>query len=148
MILEAAAMAGGMWAMRMLAHGVILRGLRAPRLAHAHGPDDQGIGAHRVREVRVPGPRGRQRFGWLVLPPGAVNRSVPTVLAMHGWGADAGMMRPAVQPLNEAGFAVLLIDARCHGRSDDEAFTSIPRFAEDISAGVAWLRLHPQVAAD
>jgi pimeloyl-ACP methyl ester carboxylesterase len=50
--------------------------------------------------------------------------------------------------LHAAGFAVLLIDARCHGRSDDEAFTSMPRFAEDIAAGLAWLRLQPEIAGD
>ena len=148
MIFEAAATAGGVWAMRRLAHRAILRGLRAPRLAHAKGPSEQGIAADRVREVRIPGPRGRQLFGWLVSPPAAAERPAPAVLAMHGWGANAAMMWPVVPPLHVAGFAVLLIDARCHGRSDDEAFTSMPRFAEDIAAGLAWLRQQPDVAAD
>jgi dipeptidyl aminopeptidase/acylaminoacyl peptidase len=134
--------------MRRLAHRAILRGLRAPRLAHAKGPSEQGIAADRVREVRIPGPRGRQLFGWLVSPPAAAERPAPAVLAMHGWGANAAMMWPVVPPLHVAGFAVLLIDARCHGRSDDEAFTSMPRFAEDIAAGLAWLRQQPDVAAD
>jgi pimeloyl-ACP methyl ester carboxylesterase len=67
---------------------------------------------------------------------------------MHGWGANAAMMWPVVPPLHAAGFAVLLIDARCHGRSGDETFTSMPRFAEDIAAGLAWLRLQPDIAVD
>jgi pimeloyl-ACP methyl ester carboxylesterase len=58
------------------------------------------------------------------------------------------MMWPVVPPLHAAGFAVLLIDARCHGRSGDEHFTSMPRFAEDIAAGLAWLRLQPDIATD
>jgi pimeloyl-ACP methyl ester carboxylesterase len=70
------------------------------------------------------------------------------VLVMHGWGANAAMMWPVVPPLHAAGFAVLLVDARCHGRSDDEKFTSMPRFAEDIAAGLDWLRLQPDIAAD
>ncbi len=148
MILEAAATVGGAWALRRLVHGAILRGLRAPRLQHAHGPGEQGIAADRVREVRIPGPRGRQLFGWLVSPPATAHRPAPAVLAMHGWGANAAMMWPVVPPLHAAGFAVLLIDARCHGRSDDEAFTSMPRFAEDIAAGLAWLRSQPDIAAD
>ena len=45
-------------------------------------------------------------------------------------------------------FAVLLVDARCHGRSDDEDFTSMPRFAEDIAAALSWLRRQPGIAAD
>jgi pimeloyl-ACP methyl ester carboxylesterase len=148
MILAAAAGAGGVWALRRLAHGAILRALRAPRLAHIQGPDALGIAADRVREVRIPGPRGRQLFGWLVSPSVAAERPVPAVLVMHGWGANASMMWPVVPPLHAVGFAVLLVDARCHGRSDDETFTSMPRFAEDIAAGLTWLRLQPEVASD
>jgi dipeptidyl aminopeptidase/acylaminoacyl peptidase len=148
MILEAAATAGTVWALRRLAHHAILRGLRAPRLAHTQGPGEQGLAVDQVREVRIPGPRGRHLFGWLVSPPCTAPRPAPAVLAMHGWGANAAMMWPVVPPLRAAGFAVLLIDARCHGRSGDETFTSMPRFAEDIAAGLAWLRLQPGVAGD
>ena len=148
MIAEAAITAGGVWALRRLAHHAILRGLRAPRLRHSQGTGEQDFAVDRVCEVRIPGPRGRQLFGWLVSPPVTVQRPAPAVLAMHGWGANASMMWPVVPPLHTAGFAVLLIDARCHGRSDDEAFTSMPRFAEDIAAGLAWLRLQPDIAAD
>ncbi|WP_341893521.1 alpha/beta fold hydrolase, partial [Variovorax sp. YR752] len=98
-------------------------------------------------EVALPGPRGRTLFAWLVMPP-QTGQPVPAVLAMHGWGGNAEMMWPVVPPLHAAGFAVLLVDARCHGRSDDEAFTSMPRFAEDIAAALAWLRGRPGIAAD
>jgi pimeloyl-ACP methyl ester carboxylesterase len=56
-------------------------------------------------------------------------------------------MLPALAPLHTAGFAVLLVDARCHGQSDDAAFTSLPRFAEDIEAGLDWLRKKNSVDA-
>ena len=148
MILEAAATAGGAWALHRLAHSAILRALRAPRLEHSLSPDEQGFASDRVREVRIPGPRGRTLFGWLVSPPAESEAPAPAVLVMHGWGANAAMMWPVVPPLHAAGFAVLLIDARCHGRSDDETFTSMPRFAEDIAAGLAWLRRQPDIAAD
>jgi pimeloyl-ACP methyl ester carboxylesterase len=49
-------------------------------------------------------------------------------------------MLPALAPLHASGYAVLMLDARCHGRSDDARFTSLPRFAEDIEAGLNWLR--------
>lgn len=148
MILEAAAALGSVWALRRLAHVAILRGLRAPRLGYSQTLHQQGLAAVLVREVRIPGPRGRTLFGWLVSPASATERNVPAVLVIHGWGANAGLMWPVVPPLHAAGFAVLLIDARCHGRSDDEKFTSMPRFAEDIAAGLAWLRLQPDIDAD
>lgn len=147
MILETTTTLWGMWALRSLAHRAILRGLRAPRLDHPPGTVGQGLAADRVREVRIRGPRGKQLFGWLISPMATAQRPAPAVLAMHGWGANAAMMWPVVPPLHAAGFAVLLLDARCHGRSDDEVFTSMPRFAEDIAAGLAWLRLQPDIDA-
>jgi len=148
MIIEASATAVGAWGLRKLVHGAILRGLRAPRLPHTDGPAGHGVCADAVREVQIAGPRGKQLFAWMVSPPRAAPRPAPAVLVMHGWGANASMMGLVVPPLHAAGFAVLLVDARCHGRSDDEAFTSMPRFAEDIAAGLAWLRTQPGVAPD
>ena len=141
MILETAATVGAVWALRSLSHLGIVRGLRAPRVMHAHGSDGFGLPPGRMRQISIPAAGGKQLFGWLVLPPQACNRPVPAVLVMHGWGSSAAMMGPLVPPLHAAGFAVLLMDARCHGHSDDDTFTSMPRFAEDIASGLAWLRL-------
>jgi len=146
MIAEAAVTATGLWSLRALAHRAIFHGLRAPRTAHPPGPVVPGVPAHLVEEVGIAGPGGSTLFGWLVSAPASRRRPVPAVLVMHGWGANAGMMWPIVPPLHAAGFAVLLVDARCHGRSDDETFTSMPRFAEDIAAGLAWLRTRPEIA--
>lgn len=148
MIAEAVTAVAGVWALRHLAHRAILRGLRAPRLVHVQAPGDPRVATEDVREVRIAGARGKSLFGWLVSPPGRFQDPVPAVLVMHGWGSNAAMMWQVVPPLHAAGFAVLLIDARCHGRSDDESFTSMPRFAEDIAAGLAWLRLQPGIAPD
>lgn len=148
MIVEAGAALSGMWALRRLAHLAILRGLRAPRVVHDLPQAHPGVAAGRVREVHLRGPRGKRLSGWLVSPASASRRPAPAVLVMHGWGANAAMMWPVVPPLHDAGFAVLLIDARCHGRSDGEAFTSMPRFAEDIAAGLDWLKRQPDIATD
>ena len=126
MIVEAGATLAGLWSLRILAHWAILRGLRAPRVAHDLARVHPGVAADRVREVRISGQRGKSLAGWLVTPPGTAQRPVPAVLVMHGWGANAAMMWPVVPLLHESGFAVLLIDARCHGHSDREAFTSMP----------------------
>lgn len=148
MIAETATAVGGMWVLRRMVHLAIVQGLRAPRLVHTTAPSDLGVASERVREVRILGERGKNLFGWLVSPPGTFQAPVPAVLVMHGWGSNAAMMCQVVPPLHDAGFAVLLIDARCHGRSDDEDFTSMPRFAEDIAAGLAWLRQQPGIAHD
>ena len=148
MMLGAVATVGGAWALRRLAHLGILRGLRAPRVAHPSGQRAFGLTPDRVQGVHIPTTGGKRLAGWLVLPPQASARPVPAVLVMHGWGSNAAMMGPVVPPLHGAGFAVFLLDARCHGHSDDETFTSMPRFAEDIASGLSWLRRQPEIAAD
>ena len=112
-------------ALRSGAHALILRGLRAPRLAHQRTPADVGLSAH---AFRLPVAQDKTLFAWFVPVPSQLLS--PAVVVMHGWGANAAMMWPVVPPLHAARFAVLLIDARCHGRSGDETFTSMPRFAE------------------
>ncbi|HSO43890.1 MAG TPA: hypothetical protein VLQ47_00010, partial [Rhodoferax sp.] len=115
----------GLWGGRAVAHALILKGLRAPRVAALTSPESLGLGAQRVD---IPGPNGKTLFAWFAPVPGTT--PTPAILVMHGWGANASMMLPSVPPLAGAGFAVLLLDARCHGASGDEAFTSLPRFAQ------------------
>ncbi|MFD2183531.1 alpha/beta hydrolase family protein [Rhodoplanes azumiensis] len=133
----------GVLCLHRLVHWALLRGLRAPRVPHDCGPLDLGLPVDCVQEVSIEGPRGKRLFAWLVTPDRTSDAQPtphPAVLVMHGWGSNAAMMLPVVAPLRAAGFAVLLVDARCHGRSDDEDFASMPRFAEDIAAGLGYLR--------
>jgi len=147
-IAEAAAALGGMALLRWGVHRAILHGLRAPRLRHAAWPDTRGLPAGAVCQVSLDGPRGRRLFAWFVGAPQRDAAPVPAVLVMHGWGSNAAEMWPVVRPLHDAGCAVLLVDARCHGLSDGEAYTSMPRFAEDIAVGLRWLRTQPGIAGE
>lgn len=148
MILGTMAAVGGVWALRHFAHLGIVRGLRAPRIRHALRSAASGLPHDQVTEVDIPTSGGKRLSGWLVMPPRTSETPLPAVLVMHGWGSNAAMMWPVVPPLHAAGFAVLLMDARCHGHSDDEPFTSMPRFAEDIASGLVWLRTQPAIAGD
>lgn len=120
------------------ANVAIRRGLAAPRVVEAASP--QGLP---WREVRLPTVNGKRLFGWFI-PAG---ERAPALVVMHGWGGNAGMMLPLAAPLHERGYALLLVDARCHGQSDDDTFASLPRFAEDIDAALAWLAGRPEVDA-
>lgn len=135
-----AGLGAGAWTLRRLSHLAILRGLKAPRVPHGDGICTLGLPNDRLLKLQLPGPGGRRLAAWLALPEEVSPAGAPAVLAMHGWGANASMMGAVVAPLVDAGLAVLLLDARCHGESDDESFTSLPRFAEDIEAGLRWLR--------
>ena len=114
----------------------IRRGLAAERVVETETPEGLPW-----REVTVPGGNGKPLFGWFI----ATGERAPALVVMHGWGGNAEMMLPLAAPLHAAGFALLLLDARCHGRSADDSFASLPRFAEDIEAGLDWLAEQPEV---
>ncbi|HDK37606.1 MAG TPA: alpha/beta fold hydrolase [Thiolapillus brandeum] len=67
---------------------------------------------------------------------------------MHGWGGSAAQMLPFAAMLYEAGYAVLLLDARNHGNSDSDNFSSMPRFAEDLEHGLEWLKQQKEIDTD
>lgn len=115
------------------------RGLRAPRVVESASLMQLGLTG---REVRLPTLRGKHLFGWLL--PGFENQPAPAVIVLHGWGANAEMMLPLARPLQSASFTVLLIDARNHGSSDGDTFSSMPRFAEDLDAAIDWLKTQPE----
>lgn len=112
----------------------LLRRFAATREPHATTPSDCGLPAVTVWLTACD---GRRLHGWFV--PAGTDPRPPAALVMHGWGANASMMLPLARPLHEAGHAVLLLDARGHGDSDDIDFMSLPRFADDVAAGLDWL---------
>lgn len=117
----------------------VRRGLAPAREPHARTPANCGLA---FDTVSIPTARGKQLFGWFV--PAAAPTPMPVVMVMHGWGGNAAMMLPLLPALHASGLAVVLIDARCHGRSDEDDFASLPRFAEDIDHALTWLKGHPQ----
>jgi dipeptidyl aminopeptidase/acylaminoacyl peptidase len=133
---------GWLWTVPLLAAAwgganlAIRRGLAPERVIEQTTPDGLPW-----REEMVPGANGKQLFGWFI-PAG---ERAPALVVMHGWGGNAEMMLPLAAPLHAGGFALLLLDARCHGRSTDDSFASLPRFAEDIEAGLDWLAGQPEV---
>lgn len=116
------------------------RGLAPSRIPEQRSPGALGVA---FEEIRILTENDKHLFGWFV-PPLAGGRA-PAVAILHGWGGNAETMLPLVQPLVAAGFAALLFDARCHGRSDEDDFASLPRFAEDMEHALGWLRQRPEV---
>ena len=97
---------------------------------HAHGLMAQA--------VRIPTARGLSLFAWFV--PAHGTGPQPTVVLLHGWCGNASNLLPAAKALHHAGFAVLLVEARNHGRSDHDDHRSLPRFAEDLDGAIDWLK--------
>ena len=93
------------------------------------------------REVKIRTVHGKTLFGWFI----PADERAPALAILHGWGGNAEMMLPLAKPLHDAGYALLLFDARCHGRSDGDSFASLPRFAEDLEHAVDWLQVQGEV---
>jgi uncharacterized protein len=136
------------WFCSLLGALVLLAALRwavhrslAPERVVAGGtPAELGL---RHEEVRITTENGKSLSGWLI--PAEQNDRTAAVVILHGWGGNAGSMLPLAPHLHRTGFTILLVDARCHGRSDEDSFASMPRFAEDLGHAIDWLKARSDV---
>lgn len=128
-------------AVLLLARWMLRRGLTPPAEVPSVLPEDAGlVGA---RSVWIAAPRGRRLFAWYASAQGC--EPSPAVVLLHGWGGHAGHLLHAAAALQRAGYAVLLPEARNHGRSDRDDHSSLPRFAEDLGCALDWLKCQPEV---
>lgn len=133
--------AAALLALATLAPWAVRCAYRAPRVRERRTPADLGLS---YRSVRIPTANGKSLFAWFVPAPAGVCKAMG-VAVLHGWGGNAEDMLPFAALLHDADCAVLLLDARNHGRSDSDGFSSLPRFAEDLEHGFDWLACQPGV---
>ncbi len=130
--------------LRPLLNWGLRRSLRAPRLAHTRSPADFGL---TFSTERIPTANGKSLHAWLIPAPDRATQPAPApaLVIVHGWGSNSDLMLPLAPALHAAGLNLLFIDTRCHGASDNDTFTSLPRFAEDTVHAVDWLAAQPQI---
>lgn len=139
------ALLAGIAALALLGINLAIRyGLRAPRLVDPATPAGRGLP---FSEVRIATVRGRGLRAWWIPPAGANAPRCPALVVLHGWGGNAATMLPLAPPFHAAGYGLLLVEARNHGASDGDNFSSLPRFAEDMDSAIAWLQARPDVDA-
>lgn len=117
---------------------MLKRAFAPPQRDSKQTPADLGLPEEHVWLQSV---NGHRLHGWFI----PVEGRAPAVIVLHGWGGNAALMLPLATHLHQAGFHALFLDARNHGLSDHDRFTSMPRFAEDLDVGVEWLHYHPSV---
>lgn len=121
-------------------HALIRWSLRAPRVAEQSTPGAMGL---KYSETRILTANGKQLFAWYI--PASGPGMAPALAILHGWGGNAETMLPLAAPLHRSGYALLFFDARGHGRSDPDTFSSMPRFSEDMEHALSWLKCQPGV---
>ena len=103
-----------------------------PQRDASKSPSDMGLPEEQISLRSVTGTRLQ---GWFI----PVGKPAPVVIVLHGWGGNASLMLPLAPHLHAAGFHSLFIDARNHGRSEHDTFSSMPRFAEDLEVAADWV---------
>lgn len=106
---------------------------QAPRIKETSTPESLGLPytQHYITTIK-----DKRLFAWFM----PAEDSCCTLVIVHGWGANTEMMLPLAQPFHQSGMDVLIYDARNHGQSDGDSFSSLPRFAEDLDKALEWLK--------
>jgi hypothetical protein len=68
--------------------------------------------------------------------PNPLNALPPLVIIVHGWGSNRTRVLRYVEPLHNAGYALLLFDVRGHGESDAYPTPSGIMFRDDVIAAL------------
>ena len=112
-----------------------------PQRDTSRTPADFGLSGEQIWLESV---NGTSLHAWFIP---AVDTPAPAVVVLHGWGANGSLLLPFAPYLHEAGYHALFLDARNHGLSEHDDFSSLPRFAEDLEVGIAWLRERDDVTS-
>ncbi len=110
----------------------MVNSFKNPERKHDRTPLDRGID---FKEVKIPTRNQRLLYGWLMMK----NKNNPTLILVHGWGRNVARMLPYIEQLHNKGFNLLTFDARHHGSSDRDDFSTMKKFAEDIQASLDFI---------
>ena len=118
---------------------------RAPRMMEKGTPARFNLP---YQEISIATEGSKRLFAWYIPAPQITSAPlpVPVIAVIHGWGGNAEMMLPFAPVLHRAGYPLLFFDARNHGKSDADDFSSMPKFAEDLEHTIDWLEARPDVA--
>lgn len=119
---------------------ILARRFAPPQRDASQTPADLGLPEE---SVWLNSTSGKRLHAWFI----PVQHRAPLVIVLHGWGGNAALMLPLGPHLHKAGYHALFLDARNHGLSEHDRFTSMPRFAEDLEVAAEWARHRPEVTA-
>ena len=115
---------------------VIVRNFKNPSQKHCKTPADHNI---EFEEISIPTKNNRNLYGWWIKE----ENTSPTIILMHGWGKNVGRMMPYIKYFHGKGFNILAFDSRNHGSSENDDFSSMVKFAEDIRASIDFIEKRP-----
>ncbi len=108
-------------------------GFIPPRIVESKTPADFSMN---FQQLEIITEKNKKLFSWFI----AGNESAPLIIIMHGWGSNSEHMLPIAETFHNAGVNVLLLDSRCHGKSDGDSYSALPRFTEDIEHSIEFVK--------
>lgn len=97
------------------------------------------------QEITIPTKNDKNLYGWWVPANNPNNDNKPTIILIHGWSRNVDRTMSYLKKLHPAGYNLLVFDSRCHGKSDDDKFSSMVKFMEDIRAAIDFSEKMPNV---
>jgi len=114
-------------------------GFIPPKLSKGKTPDDFAMD---YQQLQIESSKKKKLFAWYIAPLTSSDNhsfdnqssaeSAPLIIIVHGWGSNSELMLPVANIFHRAGLNVLLFDSRCHGLSEGDTYSALPRFSEDI----------------
>ncbi len=109
-------------------------GFIPPRLSWKKTPDDYAMD---YQPLQIETSKKKKLSAWYIAPlinpkKSSSAESAPLIIIVHGWGSNSALMLPVANIFHRAGLNVLLFDSRCHGQSEGDTYSALPRFSEDI----------------
>jgi len=77
--------------------------------------------------------------------PTTSTQRAPLIIIAHGWGSNRSRVLRYMEPLWQAGYAILMYDARSHGHSDPIEAPSAYTFRDDILAAMDYALDIPEI---
>lgn len=118
-----------------------------PHRTPVRTPADENID---YEEIGIPTKNQRNLHGWWIpakADDSELSSKKPVIILVHGWGRNVERMLPFIQALHDR-YHLVTFDARNHGRSDDDDFSTMVKFAEDIIGTLDWALERPGVDKD
>ncbi len=103
------------------------------QVPHEETPEEYDIP---FREIRFPTQNGRSLYAWWIPALEGVESANATLILVHGWKRNVGRMLTYIRHLYPSNFNMLAFDARHHGSSDPDEYSTMVKFAQDTVAAV------------
>jgi len=95
------------------------------------------------QEIKIPTKNEKYLYGWWVSAENPNNEKKPTIILIHGWSRNVDRMMPFIKKLHPVGYNLLAFDSRSHGKSDDDKYSSMVKFMEDIRSAIDFSENQP-----